>query len=258
MSIATEITRLQTAKADLKTAIEGKGVTVPSATKIDGYADLVDSIPSGGGGEDKLSILLNEGSLGDYLNNSITNVRVYSFYEYQGITGFSSSSVTHIKGAAFRNCRNLVNVHIPNLSDISNGGDIFNSCEKLQQAMFPRITSGAGSAQFYNCKALSVVDLGKATTIGSNFFTSCTVLSTIILRRDTNITSLGNINSFNGTPFASGGSGGTIYIPESLYNHLGDNTSLDYQKATNWATLHGYGTITWAKLEGSQYENPVT
>ena len=46
MSIATEITRLQTAKADLKTAIEGKGVTVPSATKIDGYADLVDAIQS--------------------------------------------------------------------------------------------------------------------------------------------------------------------------------------------------------------------
>lgn len=47
MSIATEITRLQTAKADLKTAIEAKGVTVPSATKLGGYANLVESIPSG-------------------------------------------------------------------------------------------------------------------------------------------------------------------------------------------------------------------
>lgn len=51
MSIASEITRLQAAKADLKTAIEGKGVTVPSSTKLDGYADLVDSI-SGGGSDD--------------------------------------------------------------------------------------------------------------------------------------------------------------------------------------------------------------
>lgn len=50
MSIATEITRLQTAKADLKTAIEGKGVTVPSATLLDGYADLVDAIETGSGG----------------------------------------------------------------------------------------------------------------------------------------------------------------------------------------------------------------
>lgn len=48
MSVTDEITRLQTAKADLKTAIEGKGVTVSSSTKLDGYADLIDSISSGG------------------------------------------------------------------------------------------------------------------------------------------------------------------------------------------------------------------
>lgn len=60
MSIATEITRLQTAKADLKTAIEGKGVTVPSATLIDGYADLVDSIPSGGSSGGKTVVASGE------------------------------------------------------------------------------------------------------------------------------------------------------------------------------------------------------
>lgn len=48
MSVASEITRLQNAKADLKTAIEGKGVIVPSSTKLDGYADLVNSISGGG------------------------------------------------------------------------------------------------------------------------------------------------------------------------------------------------------------------
>lgn len=46
-TIADNITRLQGAKADLKTAIEAKGVTVPSATKIDGYATLVGQIPTG-------------------------------------------------------------------------------------------------------------------------------------------------------------------------------------------------------------------
>lgn len=44
MSIATEISRLQSAKADIKTSIEGKGVTVPSATTLDGYSALIDSI----------------------------------------------------------------------------------------------------------------------------------------------------------------------------------------------------------------------
>ena len=50
MSIASEITRLQTAKADIKAAIEGKGVTVPSAATLDDYADLVEAIQTGGGG----------------------------------------------------------------------------------------------------------------------------------------------------------------------------------------------------------------
>lgn len=49
MSIASEIIRLQNAKADLKTAIEGKGVTVPSGSTIDEYADFVESISGGGG-----------------------------------------------------------------------------------------------------------------------------------------------------------------------------------------------------------------
>lgn len=46
MSVATQITRIQGAKADLKTSIEAKGVTVPSATLISGYAALVDQIQS--------------------------------------------------------------------------------------------------------------------------------------------------------------------------------------------------------------------
>lgn len=48
MAISDEITRLSSAKSAIKTAIEGKGVTVPSSTKLDGYASLISSIPSGG------------------------------------------------------------------------------------------------------------------------------------------------------------------------------------------------------------------
>lgn len=48
MAISDEITRLTNAKAAIKTAIEGKGVTVPSSTLLDGYAALITSIPSGG------------------------------------------------------------------------------------------------------------------------------------------------------------------------------------------------------------------
>ena len=50
MSIQTELTRITNAKTAIKTAIEGKGVTVPDGTLLDGMAALIESIQAGGGG----------------------------------------------------------------------------------------------------------------------------------------------------------------------------------------------------------------
>ena len=50
MSIQTELTRITNAKAAVKAAIEGKGVTVPDGTLLDGMAALIESIEAGGGG----------------------------------------------------------------------------------------------------------------------------------------------------------------------------------------------------------------
>lgn len=51
MSISSEITRLENAKASIAAAIAEKGVTVPDGTLLDGMAALVESIEAGGGGE---------------------------------------------------------------------------------------------------------------------------------------------------------------------------------------------------------------
>ena len=44
MSVQSEITRLNSAKSAIASAISGKGVTVPSNTKLDGMASLISSI----------------------------------------------------------------------------------------------------------------------------------------------------------------------------------------------------------------------
>lgn len=49
MSIQSELTRLTDAKAAIKTAIEGKGVTVPDTTLLDSMAALIEAIEAGGG-----------------------------------------------------------------------------------------------------------------------------------------------------------------------------------------------------------------
>jgi len=84
MSIATEITRLQGAKASLKTSIEAKGVTVPSATKLDGYASLVDAIQTGGGSDWELvgymgAEFANEPTAFDFNEDGRINFTDYAF-----------------------------------------------------------------------------------------------------------------------------------------------------------------------------------
>ena len=76
MSVATELQRIIDAKADLKTAIENKGVTVSSSALIDAYPALVDSIPTGGAEDDALNFIDFDGKL----------VKTYSANEIAGLT----------------------------------------------------------------------------------------------------------------------------------------------------------------------------
>jgi len=54
MSIATEITRLQGAKSDIRNSIIAKGVDVPSAETLDNYSGYIDQISGGGGTTDPM------------------------------------------------------------------------------------------------------------------------------------------------------------------------------------------------------------
>ena len=91
MSIKTEITRLQNAKASIKTAIEGKGVTVPDGTKLDGMAALVDSISSGGGSSSETWVL----NLSGVLTSTFTGISFVS-------NGETFSSITFGKAGFMR------------------------------------------------------------------------------------------------------------------------------------------------------------
>lgn len=137
------------------------------------------------------------------------------------------------------------------------GNSAVRANKNLTSLVFPNLRTAGTSGGFVfaeNKTTFYAIDLGNVSTIQPNTFFNCNALNIIILRSDAIVT-LANVNGIaNGTPFKSGGDGGTIYIKKSLYDHLGDGTAQDYQAATNWATVHGYGTITWAQIEGSIYE----
>lgn len=226
MSIASEITRLQTAKADIKAAIEDKGVTVPSAATLDDYADYVSAI-SGGGGIDIEDIAKNT-----FLSGAVqvhSNLAPYAF-DNKGQTSIPWTLKWTGSSAGQRSLnatKGLTTLVITGLSYYAN-------------------------AFYSNGTDIAILDTSESR-FPSSAWASCPKLKTVILRHSTVIT-VNNANLVTGTPFANGNSGGTIYIPKALYDHLGDGTSSDYKSATNWSTIDGYGTITWAAIEGSQYE----
>lgn len=255
MSIATEITRLQTAKADLKTAIEGKGVTVPSATLIDGYADLVDAIQTGGGGGSKYDDLV------DVINGTFTG------------TEFTNEDITIARNSMFSNqrIRNVQRLSLPNCTTVEQNG--IYQAYSLKSVYLPKVTRLGVTAMGYcnntgfdilvlpsltqmgaqairNMTALVTLDVLGGTSSGAwggNAMVACTKLSTVVIRQTDAVSPLDNINSFNDTCFASGKAGGTLYVPSALI--------ADYQAATNWSTILGYTNNSIAAIEGSQYEN---
>lgn len=99
MSIASEISRLQTAKTDIKTAIEAKGVTVPSSAKIDVFDDYIAQIPTGGSYQSKTvsptesSQIVSPDSGYDALS-SVTVNAISNIYVGSGIARKSSSDLT--------------------------------------------------------------------------------------------------------------------------------------------------------------------
>lgn len=83
MTIASEITRLQWAKADIKTAIENKWVTVPASAKLDTYDTYIGQIETWVPQQQYDAALLMEPNsyrVTDCLHNSNYTPRVYRLF----------------------------------------------------------------------------------------------------------------------------------------------------------------------------------
>lgn len=115
-------------------------------------------------------------------------------------------------------------------------------------------TSNCLDSTFRSNTALTCLDWSLTGSLGSACFMSDSSFTTLILRSES-IIAVDDTNIFSGTPFADSKKGGTIYIPKTLYDHLGDGTEYDYTAATNWSTISNSGKVVWEQIEGSQYEN---
>lgn len=127
------------------------------------------------------------------------------------------------------------------------GRNAFSLCTGMKILVCPAVT-GEDRYPYADNAVLETFDRG-ASAPNFNYgytFSNDSHLTTLILR-NASVVALPNLNCFTGSPFASGGTGGTLYVPSSLIS--------SYQSATNWSTILGYANNNIQAIEGSQYEN---
>ena len=98
---------------------------------------------------------------------------------------------------------------------------------------------------FNGCTALETCDFRTIGNIANYAWRYCSSFNKLILRNNS-VTNLGNINAFEDSPFASDGTGGTLYVPSAVVS--------SYQSASNWSTILGYANNSIVAIEGSYYE----
>lgn len=172
----------------------------------------------------------------------------------------------NVYGSAFGSCTVLRKLNLPKMTNYYSGSiangctaleevdlpvyagalqtQSFKTCRSLVDVNIPKVT-GISTYAFQSCTSLMLLDLPAVTKIDANAFYGASKLNTIVLRSET-VCTLSSTTAFTSTPFASSGTGGTVYVPSALITQ--------YQQATNWSTLYAAGTCNFAAIEGSEYE----
>ena len=187
MSVASEIARLQNAKASIKTSIENKGVTVGDGT-IDTYASKIDEISTSSAVLGTKTITANgkykatDDNLDGYSQVTVETEkyapRYITFQYYNGteldyeINNLDPKNLTSTHNM-FYYCSNLISVPLFDTSNITNMSGMFMSCTSLISVpLFDTSNATDMQEMFGHCPKLASIplfDTSKATNMNRTF-----------------------------------------------------------------------------------------
>ncbi len=125
------------------------------------------------------------------LQNGITGVGNYTFYQSKALSAYLADSILRIGQSAFRGS-NLVSITIPQ-STKAIENDAFRDCKNLTSATIPEGVETIGERAFQGDTSLKYIDFpSTATSVGSGAFTSCDSLVRIRFAPGTEKAVLGN------------------------------------------------------------------
>ena len=157
MTIAQQLADIAAAKEATRTAIVGKGGTLPAGSGLTAFPAAVDAIPSGGGGVDVTGVTNGTATVIDWSSAGDTgSIRNYAFYD----------------------CRNLTSLTLPHGMTGSIGTNAFRYCTTLTSLTLPPgLTGSIGTYAFRYCTALTSLVIQSQTMMtlsNTNAFTSTT------------------------------------------------------------------------------------
>ena len=195
------------------------------------------------GGEDTLGLWLTR-TLVSYKNDTLKEMGRNAAFENQPyLTSIEFPKVWRPFDDTFKGCTRLTDVNLPKAEYI---GTLFHQNNiSLESVVYPS-AKAIYRESFGGCTKLKKVDIGVTTEfMRTEVFIGCTSFDTLILRGNS-VSTLSNVNNFNGGAFAEGASGGTIYVPSALIE--------SYKTATNWSILYEADRCNFVAIEGSEYE----
>ncbi len=229
-------------------AIRTKGGTSAQLQFPGDFVDAIDAIQTGGGGYSADDIVSRNFTGPLHLTaTSVVATPIAGLFARSEITELLAEGCTDYRDSAFAYCTKLTKAF---LTDATGSSGLFQFCTALQVIVALKNAS-VWSSYAQGCTSLTIVDFGGTQGSGgsglrsTNAFYGCTALKTVVLRYTGNYP-LANINNFGNTPFASGKSGGTLYVPQTMISW--------YQSATNWSTILSYANNQILSIEGSIYE----
>lgn len=170
----------------------------------------------------------------------------YFFNGRTGITKITATNLTQIASHYFRGCTSVEEIDCGTKPFGNPSQYVFRGDSSLKGFAYKytgNSTTSIAIETFYQCAALKYFDGAISAISQTNVFNGCTVLETLVLRRTAGVTSLANTNSFDNTPFAANGTGGTLYVPNSLIS--------SYQAASNWSTILGRANNSIKSIEST-------
>ena len=145
-----------------------------------------------GDGKYKGSINIPESITYEGSSYSVTSIGSGAFRYCRGLTSVTiPNSVTSIGEHAFYGCSGLTSVTIPN-SVTSIGASAFSGCSGLTSVTIPHSVTSIGRSAFSGCSGLTSVTIGNSvTSIGEFAFYDCTGLTSVTIPNS--VTSIGEL-----------------------------------------------------------------